>query len=561
MRQKQKQSGKQQSSSGTPSFGKAIPMTRRTHTFLIKFIGTLLIFVQVSICRGYCTGGLCDRDIVGIWRLRSKKSFLPSFVAPTQAQMRRPMKEFTVFPPKPNKVENTAPAPSNTNEDILLLLREDGNFVQYAGRDYSNTGNKNNKYDSKNENDDEHAQTNNVQNGLNEVAERTSPLETLQGSWALVEGKLILALEADQERILRIRSESSKHDTMMTGTVVAKAAKNLEGNPALAKHVNSDSEVNDVVVDADVDASVSKEKDGKDNRDQEKISTTRGEEQTDRNLIKSSQNDKEDVHLSVQGEISVGKFFYPPKHPSFFEQPMFGPTSTGSFELKQILGTLNTQMNNEDQPVEKFRKRDLENKRYFLTSYPLKVKSETRKRKQRWSIKYNKYVDAKPMSDAEKVREEMEKNEPMNVKSFEVELFSNNTFCTITGLGDTVLRGKWRIGGEERDQLWMSVWRFGFGRDVSGSTFSEGSYLSSLDDVSYWGKIYELDVAVEEDSIEDDPSAWKGTRIEINGAVMMGVGLEPCSIAQFTMIEKTEDDFDEDEDEIDELPFDVGSFE
>lgn len=53
-----------------------------------------------------------------------------------------------------------------------------------------------------------------------------------------------------------------------------------------------------------------------------------------------------------------------------------------------------------------------------------------------------------------------------------VELFANNTFSTIYGLGDsTTLRGKWSIVGEKRDQLWMMVYRFGFGRSVSGSTY------------------------------------------------------------------------------------------
>merc|ERR1712110_607588 len=124
----------------------------------------------------------------------------------------------------------------------------------------------------------------------------------------------------------------------------------------------------------------------------------------------------------------------------------------------------------------------------------------------------------------------------MQIKSFEVELFANNTFSTITGLGDTILRGKWSIIGEYRDQLWMSVWRFGFGREVSGSTFSEGSHLTHQDDVSFWGKIYEIDASDREDNILDDPKDWKGTKIEINGAVMIGWGLEPCSIARFTMI-------------------------
>lgn len=440
------------------------------------------------------------------------------------------MKEFTVFPLKKKQIKH-----EKSNHDILLLLREDGNFVQYG---------------SGNDDDDDGG---NGPNGVNQVVERTSSLGTMKGSWGLVDGQLILAADRPKD-VINIRSGSSKHDTMMAGKVVATSGKLLEGNPALAEQ---EGRVMDVVQETD------NEKAGGEDRSEQAATN-------------------EDVHLSVSGEISVGKFFYPLKHPSFFEQPMFGPTSTGSFELKQVLGTLNTQVDDKGKMVEKFRKTDLMDKRYFLTSYPLPTKAE-RQKKQRWSIKYKKYVNAKPMSDADKEREELEKSAPMQIKSFELALFSNNTFSTITGLGDTVLRGKWSVVGEERDQLRMNVWRFGFGRNVSGSTFSEGPHLSHLDDVSYWGEIYELDAAVDEDSIEDDPSAWKGTRIEINGAVMIGV-LEPCSIAQFTMIEKTEDDYDEEDDDddddngvadffiesnrdseddedLDELPFDIGSFE
>jgi hypothetical protein len=98
-----------------------------------------------------------------------------------------------------------------------------------------------------------------------------------------------------------------------------------------------------------------------------------------------------DVHLSVpKGKVKVGKFFYPQHHPSFFEQPIFDPMNTGSFELEQVLGTLNTQYKpHNDQLVEKFKKRDLMDKRYYLTSFPI---PNTRKKRQRWSIKYNKFV-------------------------------------------------------------------------------------------------------------------------------------------------------------------------
>ena len=93
--------------------------------------------------------------------------------------------------------------------------------------------------------------------------------------------------------------------------------------------------------------------------------------------------------------------------------------------------------------------------------------------------------------------------------------------------------------------------------------------MTQKDEVAYWGEIYEVDTDIQEDSIDDDPTEWKGTKIEINGSVMQGVGLEPCSIARFTMIEKTEEDYDldeddDDDDEEDDFPhssLDYGAFE
>lgn len=463
----------------------------------------------LPICHSYCTGHLRDRHIAGIWRLRSKDSFLPKF---EDDFSKRPLKEFTVYPPKKTfDKENAA-------DDIILLLKEDGKFVQYGSPD-DNDGKK--------------------QPLGTQVIDRTSCMGTMTGSWALVDGELILAADRAEDTT-NIRSESKKHDTILIGQVKATSGKGLEDNPTLLRQLD--------------DRRI-KDNDNVDNNSDEK-----GKE----NSGKSMQMSKEDVHLSVSGEISIGKFFYPKTHPNFFEQPMATPTPTGSFELKQILGSLNTKVDSdEDKLVEKFRKPDLMNKRYFLTSYPMSTKR--RQKKQRWSIKYNKYVDERAKSEAEKQREEREDNAPMQIKSFEVELFANNTFSTITGLGDTILRGKWSIIGKERDHLWMSVFRFGFGRNVSGSTFSEGSHLTHQDEVSYWGEINEVDTAKEEDCIMDDPCKWKGTKIVINGAVMLGVGLEPCSVARFTMIEKTEDDseFEENDDEnlLDDLPLDVGSFE
>lgn len=460
----------------------------------------------------YCVGDLRSRDIAGVWRLKPKLSYLPSLKE--NQNTARPMKEFTVYPPPVEKKPLQNQENDARDDCILLLLREDGNFVQYEG-----IGTKDDKTSSRRH------------SSLSLSSTSTSSMMggiTMKGCWGFVDGRLILAADRPKD-VNNLRSDAKRHDTILAGEIKAKCTNPLKNGKEASSGSNSNT-----------------------------ISSSSSSSSTSSTFI-----NQQDVHLTVEGEISIGKFFYPQSHPSFFEQPMVGATPTGSFELRQILGNLNTQVdsrNGDDELVEKFRKADLMNKRYFLTSYPLANKRQKRKR---WSIKYNQYVDEKPPSRFEKEREEIEKNSPMQIKAFEVELYANNTFSSITGLGDTILRGKWSIIGEERDQLWMSVWRFGFGRSVSGSTFSEGLHLNHQDDVSYWGKIYEVDAAVDENSIHDDPCDWKGTRIEVNGAVMLGIGLEPCSIARFTMIEKTEQDDDEDEDdeEVDDLPLSIGSFE
>jgi hypothetical protein len=77
-----------------------------------------------------------------------------------------------------------------------------------------------------------------------------------------------------------------------------------------------------------------------------------------------------DVNLSVpKGKIKTGKFMYPKHHPSFFEQPIFNPQSTGRFELKQVES--DHKVEDEDDLVELFRKDDLAGKKYYLSTFPL----------------------------------------------------------------------------------------------------------------------------------------------------------------------------------------------
>ena len=70
------------------------------------------------------------------------------------------------------------------------------------------------------------------------------------------------------------------------------------------------------------------------------------------------------------------------------------------------------------------------------------------------------------------------------------------------------------------------------------------------DEKAYWGLItQEPDGG--KDSIKADPSQWGNEKIQIEGAVMVGWGLEPTSTGRFKMIE-IEDDLEEEEEEEDD---------
>ena len=148
----------------------------------------------------------------------------------------------------------------------------------------------------------------------------------------------------------------------------------------------------------------------------------------------------------------------------------------------------------------------------------------------------------------------------------EVKLFSNNTFSSTAGLGDsTVLRGKWWIIGEERDQLWMQIWRFGFGRAVSGSTYSEGRMLSHDDAKSYWGRISHVDEDISDEN-EINEANQQGLpkvefdgprRLQVKGSVIVGWGLEPQPVGRFIMREELEEEEYDDEDDEDDNELEV----
>ena len=326
------------------------------------------------------------------------------------------------------------------------------------------------------------------------------------GTWDFVDGKLLLAAE---------RHGGETNDTLLVGKVIATSQSSLFENPVAHDKEN------------------------------DTVSTASG---------------ARDTHLSVpKGSVKIGKFFYPRQHPSFFEQPMFNPLSGERFQLNQVLGTLNTAIE-KDEMIEKFRRPDFANKTFLLTSHPIPTYKP--KGNLRWSIRYNKFV-ADPIINSDNNNDN--ENDPILIRVMEVQLFANQTFCTTAGLGSAaILRGKWDITGDTRDTFWMQVWRFGFGRSVSGSTFSEGKSLTQEDAKTYWGKISFIgdddsdesgEVAsskIVRESTKADRSD-SSSRLQVTGSVILGSGLEPQPVARFIMREKEEEDYEYEEDDDDEL--------
>jgi hypothetical protein len=324
-------------------------------------------------------------------------------------------------------------------------------------------------------------------------------MANMRGTWDYLDGQLILAAD-------RTDGDRQVHDTMLVGTVVAKSQESLIGNPVLA-HEEKDDNIASALL---------------------------------------------DTHLSVpKGAVKVGKFMYPKKHKMFFEQLMFNPLSMGSFELKQVLGNLNAAVDKETEKlIELFRKSDFSGKKFLLTNYPIPERKP--KGDLRWSIKYNRFVDDPIKS---KKQEEQENNQTTEIRVMELQLFANNTFSTTAGLGDSILRGKWWIIGDDRDQLMMQVLRFGFGRSVSGSTFSEGRMLSHDDAKTYWGRISHVNENESNDEIDGfDPQEKsipnpeedgdEPRRLQVKGSVIVGWGHEPQPVARFIMREELEEEED-----------------
>jgi|ERR1712194_718355 len=138
------------------------------------------------------------KGIAGIWRLTNEKSVLPQSLLGS-SEITFPMKEFTVYPKKKDKMLKKTEKPDN---NVLLLLNEDGSFTQYEGLQLTKESNRQ-KYEEK--------LTKSKSKNVNSVA----GLAFLKGTWDYLDGKLILATDRPEDV-----DPKKVHDTILSGKVL-----------------------------------------------------------------------------------------------------------------------------------------------------------------------------------------------------------------------------------------------------------------------------------------------------------------------------------------------------
>ena len=326
-----------------------------------RFLGTSmsLVFwasiscVFLSTSSAY-TPDVNHRDIAGLWKLKqTRTSSSPSFH----------IKEFTVYPKVPKKRSYD----ESKTKEVLLMLKEDGSFQQYDQE--QKAPDKLRFFDS---------QKASKEAKDDAILDRYCEFGKLKGKWELVGGKLILAADRpigdDGQSPSMGKTNEEITDTILEGEVVATMEEGLSDNPVLRADDNGS-----------IDTGSSRTSG---------LGPSAGEISDATSTLggKANKNSVVDTHLSVpKGQVNVGRFTYPTHHPSFFEAPMFNPRAGGKFELKQVLGTLNTKQQKDEEDFKaKFSVSDFYNKTFLLTSHP--IPEFQPKGNIRWSIKYNKFV-------------------------------------------------------------------------------------------------------------------------------------------------------------------------
>ncbi|CAB9518551.1 expressed unknown protein [Seminavis robusta] len=247
-------------------------------------------------------------------------------------------------------------------------------------------------------------------------------------------------------------------------------------------------------------------------------------------LLSGKVSGEEDATRIPNGIVSEGKFMYPTTHAAFFDQVMATSEQTGKFSLKQIMGfnqlmSLTTIGGTKDEEEEnqtpKYTVSDFFDRKFFMTIVPIECKikppKEWDKQKRSW---YN------PLDD-----------QAADIRTMPIQFFANSTFEAV-GV-NKILRGRFEITKDNK--LWFRVSRFGMGRSVPGSVYSEGIGLSHEDERTYVGTIEE----------QSDDRERRTLRVEgkVTFGNDMGSDARPEPVGTFLMHEVDDASLEMNEDE------------
>lgn len=214
-------------------------------------------------------------------------------------------------------------------------------------------------------------------------------------------------------------------------------------------------------------------------------------------LLQGKRDGSSSSHI-IEGQVLKGKFMYQQTHPKFFECPMAKVEPLGIFTLEQSVSTssITPVMANDTERRYRFEREDFYNLEFIMAFEPIESGSSRQE-----SL-----------------------NVPFDITAMPIRFFANNTFQA-NGI-NKILRGPFDV--TKNDNLAFKVSRFGMGRSVAGSVYSEGLGLTHEDERSYVGVIEE-----------------RNGRLRIQGIVTFGTDLgedaRPEPVGRFVLTESQVD--------------------
>lgn len=196
---------------------------------------------------------------------------------------------------------------------------------------------------------------------------------------------------------------------------------------------------------------------------------------------------------TISGSVYVGKFTYPKRHPSFFENPLIHRNNTGAFSMEQALSNRVLTLPKELLGPPKYKSSDFFGRTFYLTVEPIATRSGPTD---------TVMAGVSPMT---------------------MQFHSNRTFQAFGN--EKILRGRFAVSNTT---LSFRVSVFGSGRSAPGSVYSQGRGLSKDDECAYKGEILE-----------------NQERLFVTGTVLYGTDLgsdaRPEPVGRFNLVEvKTE---------------------